>query len=97
MGRLYASYTRMNPKCDRCGFPFRREDGFYLGAIYFNYGLTALILAVGYPLLVLSGNLAPTRALAACMAFAVGFPLFFFRYARSLWLGFDEFVDPRVR
>jgi uncharacterized protein (DUF983 family) len=96
-GRLYASYTRMNPQCGRCGFPFRREDGFYLGAIYFNYGLTALILTVAYPLLVLSGALTPGLALAAGMLFAIAFPLLFFRYARSLWLGFDEFVDPRPR
>jgi hypothetical protein len=23
------------------------------------------------------------------------FPMWFFRYARSLWLGFDQYVDPR--
>lgn len=27
-------------------------------------------------------------------AFCVLFPLWFFRYARSLWLGFDQYFDP---
>jgi hypothetical protein len=27
-------------------------------------------------------------------AFCVFFPLWFFRYARSLWLAFDEYFDP---
>ena len=27
-------------------------------------------------------------------AFCVLFPLWFFRYARSLWLGFDYYFDP---
>ena len=29
-------------------------------------------------------------------AFVVLFPTWFFRYARSLWLGFDQFIDPRA-
>jgi hypothetical protein len=85
----------MNPACERCSFPFRREDGFYLGAIYFNYGLTALVLTAIYPLLVLTETLSARRTLVASMLFAIAFPLVFFRFARSLWLGFDEFVDPR--
>ena len=87
----------MNSQCPQCGFAFAREDGFYLGAIYFNYGLTALVVAIAYPLLVLTETLSANAALAVCMAFVVLFPLFFFRYARSLWLGFDEFVDPRAK
>jgi hypothetical protein len=87
----------MNTKCPNCGFPFQRESGFYLGAIYFNYGFTALAVAIAYPALVLSGCLSPNGALAVCMAFVVVFPLFFFRFARSLWLGFDEFIDPHAK
>ncbi len=94
-GRLYARWYQMHPQCSHCGFPFQRESGFYLGAIYFNYGLTALVVAITYPLFVFTKTLSPNEALAACMAFVVFFPLFFFRYARSLWLGFDEFIDPR--
>ena len=29
-------------------------------------------------------------------AFSVLFPLWFFRYARSLWVGFDQYFDPQV-
>ena len=95
-GRLYASLIRMNSECSQCGYSFDRESGFYLGAIYFNYGLTALIVSITYPVLVFTGSAKPQVALAICMSFAVLFPLFFFRYARSLWLGFDEFIDPHA-
>jgi len=87
----------MNDKCSRCDYRFQRESGFYLGAIYFNYGLTALILAVGFPVLTLSGTLSQNRALFAGLGFAIVFPLLFFRHARSLWLGMDEFIDPYQR
>jgi hypothetical protein len=29
------------------------------------------------------------------LAFVVLFPIWFFRYARALWLGFDQYMDPR--
>jgi hypothetical protein len=29
------------------------------------------------------------------MAFCLLFPLWFFRYARSLWLGLDYYFDPK--
>jgi hypothetical protein len=40
----------------------------------------------------------PSRVLLiALTAFCVLFPLWFFRYARSLWMGFDTFWDPVAR
>ena len=36
------------------------------------------------------------RLLWSAAAFCVVFPMWFFRYARSLWLGMDHFVDRAV-
>jgi len=85
----------MHERCSNCGLSFERESGFYLGAIYFNYGLTAMVVTFAYPIITLSGLATQRVALWACLAFVVLFPLLFFRYARSLWLGFDEFMDPQ--
>ena len=87
----------MNDRCPQCGLSFGREGGFYLGAIYFNYGLTALTVAIAYPLLVLTQTLSSRHALQCCFAFTIIFPLLCFRHARSFWLGFDEFVDPQAK
>ena len=38
----------MAERCTECGLRFHREPGFYLGSIYFNYGLTAILVTVGY-------------------------------------------------
>ena len=84
----------MNPRCPHCDYPFERESGFYLGSIYVNYGLTALIVAVGFPVLTLSRTLTPNTALAVGMVITVLFPLLFFRHARSFWLSLDERIDP---
>lgn len=94
-GKLFRNWIRMHKHCPHCGRLFEREPGFFLGSIYFNYGLTALIVAIMYPIALFSGWLSNEQLLLASLAFCILFPLWFFRYARSLWLGFDQFVDPR--
>ncbi|MFO0913320.1 MAG: DUF983 domain-containing protein [Pirellulales bacterium] len=97
IGRLFTGWFRMSPTCSECGLKYEREPGFFLGAIYFNYGLTALISAFAYPILLFSGTLHRQQTFAVTIAFVILFPLWFFRYARSLWLGFDYFWDRTPR
>jgi hypothetical protein len=85
----------MAADCDHCHLHFERESGFFLGAIYFNYGLTALVITILYPAMTLSGTLSQRAALLVSLLFSILFPLWFFRYARSFWLGFDFWIDPR--
>ena len=46
--RLFRGWFTMWPECQHCHLPFVREPGFYLGSIYFNYGLTALVVTIAY-------------------------------------------------
>jgi uncharacterized protein (DUF983 family) len=92
--RLFRGWFAMRPKCSECGLPFEREPGFYLGSIYFNHGLTALVVTVAYFVLYFAADVSQTTAMVSLTAFCVLFPLWFFRYARSLWLGMDQYLDP---
>jgi uncharacterized protein (DUF983 family) len=94
-GKLFRGWFQMHKQCEACGASFEREPGFFLGSIYFNYGLTALIATVAYTVLLFGYEVPETALLVGALAFVVLFPLWFFRYARSLWLGFDQFADPR--
>jgi uncharacterized protein (DUF983 family) len=93
-GKLFRGYFRMSAECENCGRIYEREPGFFLGAIYFNYGLTSLVATVMYPVLSLTRVVTSKQALAITLTWVVLFPIWFFRYSRSLWLGFDEFYDP---
>jgi uncharacterized protein (DUF983 family) len=93
-GRLFKNLIRMNPDCDHCRLHYEREPGYFLGSIYINYGLTALLVTVFYFALFFSGIVSPQTALWIVTAFALVFPIWFFRYARSLWMGFDHYWDP---
>lgn len=85
----------MHPNCPECDEKFSREDGYFLGSIYFNYGLTALIVAIAYPICLFQELVEENVLLGISLAFCIVFPIIFFPFARALWLGFDEFCDPR--
>jgi uncharacterized protein (DUF983 family) len=91
---LFVNLVRMAPRCPVCGLAFERETGYFIGAIYINYGLTVGIAVAGYFLL--EAWLAPPTAwqVTGWAVFAVVFPLWSFRYSKSLWLALDHLVDP---
>ncbi len=93
-GKLFRGWFRMNPNCSNCGMPFERGPGYYLGSIYINYGLTALLLIAGYFTCFFTEWVTGDILTISAVAFCVLFPLWFFRYARSFWLGIDYYFDP---
>lgn len=94
-GPLFRGTLVMHDHCPVCGVKFEREPGFFLGSIYINYGLTALITAIGYPVLMFGWNVPERTLLTGFLIFVVIFPLFIHRWARSLWIGFDQWRDPQ--
>ena len=84
----------MNDTCPACGRRLNRDAGYLLGSIYFNYGVTAMLVLVMYFTMFFGDILTNGQRLLVLSAFGVLFPMWFFRYARSLWLGFDQYVDP---
>jgi uncharacterized protein (DUF983 family) len=36
LGPLYRSLFKMNTHCEYCGLVYEREQGYFVGAIYFN-------------------------------------------------------------
>ena len=84
----------MHRHCPECGFVHEREDGYFLGAIYFNYGVTGIVLVgavlfhhlvVPFPqwLLIVGGVL-----------FGLVFPVWFSRWSRSAFMALDQYYHP---
>jgi uncharacterized protein (DUF983 family) len=92
-GRLFFGFFRMYPECPNCKLKYERAPGYFLGSAYFNYGVTAAILTVAYVGLHFGVGLSNRALTPWLVAFCVLFPLFFFRYARSLWLAMDCYFD----
>src|SRR5262245_29618535 len=50
-GKIFRGLFDMNDPCPICGLVFEREQGYFLGAMYFSYLLAVIVLAGGYFLL----------------------------------------------
>lgn len=92
-GPLFRGWFQMHEACNACGRSFRREQGFYLGSIYINYGVTVIVTGAIYALLAWGLGTSHETALAVCLAVAVAFPVLFFRHARSFLLALDGSVN----
>lgn len=77
----------MRPRCAHCALEFEPEQGFYVGAIYLNYAATVAIAMPGYFIIDYFTAASIGQQIVLWGAFAILFPLLFFRHSRSLWLG----------
>src|SRR6478672_5652034 len=78
---IFRGWFTMNDSCAACGRKFDRGAGYLLGSIYFNYGVTAMLVIVLYFAMFFGDVLTNGQRLAVLSAFAVVFPTWFFRYA----------------
>jgi uncharacterized protein (DUF983 family) len=84
----------MEPQCLLCGLRYERAQGYFVGAIYINYAVSTTIAIGGYFLLRNWADLSTAAQFAIWVPFLLVFPLWFFRWSRSLWLGLMYFVSP---
>jgi uncharacterized protein (DUF983 family) len=91
---IFRGWFSMHDECQACGRRFNRDAGYLLGSIYFNYGITATLVVIMYFAMFFGDVLTDHLRLMVLSAFTVLFPTWFFRYARALWIAFDELWDP---
>ena len=94
-GRIFPGWFKLCEHCPECGVKIIRAQGYMLGSIYFNYGITGAIELVVFVIchFVLEMPLKPL--LIVLCAFGATFPLLIFPYGRSIWLAFDQYFMPR--
>ncbi len=92
MTPLFTGWFAMAVACDLCGLRYERAQGYWVGAIYVNYGVTTLLAVAGFFLTWPSWSM--TTELAVWGTFVVLFPLWFFRYSRGLWLSLEFLLNP---
>src|SRR6266550_5812581 len=87
--RLFSSWFTMAEACALCGLRFERAQGYFVGAIYVNYAATVILAIGGFFLLWAGFGFSTEAQLAVLVPIVVVFPLWFFRYSRSLWLALE--------
>ena len=91
---IFRIFPRMHERCPVCGLKFEREQGYFLGAMYFSY-------AIGIVAISLLGLLVwafwrwdlPACVAAAFLLFLPATPVVTF-FSRVLWIYLDQSIDP---
>ena len=79
--------------CDACGVIFKREEGFFVGAIMANVILTEFFILDIYFVCLLLTNFSDRVTLTILFVAAVTFPLAFYHHAWALWLAMDHLIE----
>ena len=79
--------------CPVCLSLYKREDGFFVGAILANVVITELVILAFcfFCLLVIGAEY--ESVLVVLFIVALIFPVAFYHHSWSLWLSFDHFVE----
>lgn len=97
LGRVSKYWFRSPSNCSQCGALFEREPGFYLGAMIFSCAIATVTAAIVVVILTVWDLASRESALALGLGLGLGIPLLFFPWARSFWLGIDQYFDPRLK
>jgi uncharacterized protein (DUF983 family) len=79
--------------CTACDVTFKREEGFFVGAIMANVVTTEAFILVVYFLCLLLTHLNEQTMLTILFVVGVAFPLAFYHHSWSLWLGLDHLIE----
>ncbi len=90
----------MRPECTVCWLSYFPEEGYYLGAMFLNFIIAAIIILAIYLLLLLLPfpsltAVSTTGQVLAWTGFGSVLCLALVRHSYSLWLSLDFWVSPR--
>jgi uncharacterized protein (DUF983 family) len=96
-GRVFSSFFKMRNDCAMCGLSFYPESGYYVGAMYLDYILSAAIFLAAYvPSLFLPDitHFSYLTKNLLWIGFATIVCLGLARPSYSLWLAVDYWITP---
>jgi len=84
---------RLRHHCPNCRSLFKREEGFFVGAILANILTTEFVILVAcFIWLILIGS-SYEAVLAGLIILGLVFPVAFYHHSWSFWLAFDYLVE----
>lgn len=77
--------------CKICRLRFEREEGYWTGAIYVNLITTQFLIIGGVFVMMFGTDLGLWTQIAILAAVGLIFPVCFYPFSKSIWLGMDYF------
>lgn len=91
--RIFERLFQVRERCAACGVIFKREEGFFVGAIMVAVVATEIVIVLAYisSLSIVAAHY--QLVIAALFAVALFFPVAFYHHSWSIWLSFDHFIE----
>ena len=80
------TFFQTNKECPQCGLKIERDEGFFLGSLSLNYGVTLVGFLTPVMLLAFYHVICHRFAMVFVGIGAIVFPALFYRFSRSWWL-----------
>ena len=90
---IVARPFNLKHRCASCGVIFKREEGFFVGAIMANVVATEVFILIIYLACILFTNLSDRAMLSILFVVGIAFPLAFYHHSWALWLGMDHLIE----
>jgi uncharacterized protein (DUF983 family) len=84
---------RIRHHCPNCRSLFKREEGFFVGAILANMMATEFVILVVCIVWLMVIGSTYESVLAGLFVIGLLFPVAFYHHSWSLWLGFDYLIE----
>jgi len=84
-------------RCSACEVIFKREEGFFVGAIMANVVTTEVLILIVYFACLLFTHVGDQTMLTILFVVGVTFPLAFYHHSWALWLGLDHLIETLPR
>jgi uncharacterized protein (DUF983 family) len=91
---IYWGWPKTNDRCPVCGLHFYREDGYFLGAMYFSYALGSAVLTTLTAIFWGLTNWRLEKILLWAFLFFLPFVPTITLLSRVLWIYLDQAIDP---
>jgi uncharacterized protein (DUF983 family) len=80
------TWFHVNKECPHCGLQIERDEGFFIGSMSLNYGVTIVCFLTPVMLLAYKDVIGTTTAVVLSGVGSILFPILFYRSSRSWWL-----------
>ena len=90
----FGRWMSLQPACPHCGQRWSRGEGFFLGAMVWNYGVTVFGLIAPLAVAFVWGWISLPWATGLDLAIGLIFPWIFYEWSWSFWLTSYYFILP---
>lgn len=98
--RLFHDWLQPLDGCTRCGYPYEREEGYFLFAIFgINFMAAVFVALATYVALDIVEVFGRLGAWTVTLSVALPIPVVNFlaaRHSKALWIALDHFFDPHL-